>query len=307
MCPIHFSAIEKRLIDSIADAVGKELFKNDMKKLVSERTASICASVSFNGLTGRLTDEIIYIDVPVIEEKDLSDKFCYLRKHYSGYRFGEIHWNTSLVSFKQLKPTSFNERLLLAHELKLLTHIGSHDSIVCPLGITEIENRPASLFKYVSRTDLESFGKVEFKQLKWIVTNLSSALTFLQSKGIILNNLVEGSIFMKEPETYFSLPVIVDFSSACLESTAMHLNIHHREKFSKTNHLPIDVLNGKRKPSFSSDIYSFACLMANSGKRLSCYTPLDKRQLVEATSFKLKDSTRQCFARIIERFLSYPI
>ena len=161
-----------------------------MRNVCSERTASLCSGISFNGLVGRLNDEIIMLDVPVIEPNELTN-VRYI-KYYANYKFGEVDYRESVAALKQLAPTPFDKRLLLSHELKVLTYIGCHDSIVYPLGISEIQNEPVSIFAHVSTTDLDSYRRwIEFDQIRWIIKNISSALQFLQTKCVLLNNLTE--------------------------------------------------------------------------------------------------------------------
>ena len=130
----------------------------------------------------------------------------------------------------------------LSHELKILTYTGCHNSIFHPLGMSEIQDEPVSIITHVSTTDLDSYRRwIELDQTKWIIKNLSSALQFLQSKRVLMNILTEKAILMKDPESFWSLPVIVDFSYACLAECATHFIKHHKKLFSTTSHLPVDV------------------------------------------------------------------
>ena len=109
---------------------------------------------------------------------------------------------------------------------------------------------------------------------------------------------------MKEPEKHLSLPVIADFSYACLVKCATHFTKHHTEVFSSASHLPFDVLQGKRMPSFKSDIYSLAQLMVNLGRKLPSNTSLDKARMLKSAAIQIRACTPHTLPRLTEEFIS---
>ena len=60
------------MIDVVAMAVAKELNQLKLNSIFSPHTAKLCNSSLCNGIIGTFVDEIIYLDVEVIDSKDLS-------------------------------------------------------------------------------------------------------------------------------------------------------------------------------------------------------------------------------------------
>lgn len=259
----NLSPIEKDLYDLIANAILKEMKHLELSRIFNQRTAQLCNSALCNGVAGHINQNVMESDITIVDEQSIAVNN--VSKVDEIFQYKSAFYLQRRVVLKQLRSSGRNNSLLiLAHELKLLSYLGFHRNIVVQLGLTEIDGIPSSMFLKISETDLFQYSRIhrQFRldQVKWMVKNLTSAIEFLHSKNVILNNLTEYSICIEQPE---SVPVIVDFSCAYHVDGAKLLSERFQRRFAKTNHLPAEVLLGKRKPSFSSDIYSFGHLMSH--------------------------------------------
>lgn len=297
--------IEKRLINLVADSIIKELKEDRMRKLFSYRTVKLCSSALCNGLLGNINDNVASSDITIIDNSFINvvstikfnDEFVYKSANYQ----------QRTVMTKQVNSSHKNTLLILGHELKMLRYLGSHENIIKPIGLTESIETISSIFEHVATIDLVEYARMHptylFDQVKWIIKNLTSALQFIHSKSIILNNLVEQSILMR-PTHGYSVPVIIDFSCACHTVGVTCLTQYFQEKFSKTNHLPNEVLCGNRKPSFSSDIYSFGHLISTFASKMINRSGNSERCTVENIAFELLHSDHENFPDILYNLIS---
>ena len=95
---------------------------------------------------------------------------------------------------------------------------------------------------------------------------LVSAVEFLHVKNILNLNLSEITIVSRHSFRYE--PVIIDFSCACHITSAKLLSQYFQEMFKSSAHLPRDVVEGKRVPSYNSDLYSIGVLISHFSGRL---------------------------------------
>ena len=295
----RMSLVERRMFESIADAFIRELKQSSLNKVFSKRTAEMCMASMCNGLTGKIIENVLNTDIDILEGEicldyrwEYSDRFHY----HDGRYFGKE------VVTKQLLSNNHDERLILSYELKILTLLTHHPSIIKPIGFTEIHNKPVAVYETVPSSSLAEFRGFKVNHLKWVLRHLMSAMEFIHSKSIILNFLTEHSVNRVKFDE-FSIPVIVDFSWACHKNGVQVLPKYFREKSAQTNHLPSKVIEGKRPPSFSSDIYSFGILITSIMKRIWVHTPADHKTEIEHLSFKLLSNKRDYFPTELKQFV----
>ena len=156
---------------------------------------------------------------------------------------------------------------LLCYESKVLSLIGSHTNIIPQVGVLVSDQNPMLVLGNVSNVSLSdylkknSFFPVAFL-LNHFLTGLSNGLLHIHSKSILHNNLSISTIFMKST-TYFSVPVLTDFSFACRVSATKCFTIKQCDLLKGYHHLPKEVNSGKCPPSFQSDVYSYGVILSH--------------------------------------------
>ena len=187
-----------------------------------------------------------------------------------------------------------NSLLNLGHELKILNYLGPNANVIPQIGLIDIAGVPFALFEMVMTATLFDYSQdkrfYRVDVVKWIIKHLTSAISFLHSKNIIFNNLIKQSIYMREEENSYWVPVLADFSYACHADGAKLLTKQFQKIFAKTKHLPVPVLLGKQKPSFSSDIFSLGHMISHFA---SGFPNGSERLFVEHVAFILLNNKEQ--------------
>ena len=289
------------MIDVVAMAVAKELNQLKLNSIFSPHTAKLCNSSLCNGIIGTFVDEIIYLDVEVIESKDLFITSSLTRGDF-------LYSRTSDDSFclKQLFSHSpdKSDHLILCHELKDLKYLGPHPNFIVPVGITELGGKPTAVFKGFGMTStLDQYPcKLSYKIILWIFQQLLPTFQFLHEKGILLNNLIDDAISMD-----FILPrrfpvVITDFTFACHVRGSKPLTAHFQSKFARTKHLPTEVLLGNKPPSPNSDIYSLGVLISRLSERMDHHSTEKERSSLGRISINLLTNKKDHFSPALVQF-----
>ena len=297
----NLSSVERKMFESIADAFAKELNQLTLNKVCSERTAVMCSSSMCNGLPGTMVEEVFGADIDIVDGKITLD---YGRNYQNRFRFFKATLKGKSVFAKQMFSNLHDGRLILSHELQILTLITYHPSIIHPIGFTEVDLKPTAIFEDVPSTSLADFRGFEVIHLKHVLKHLLSALEFIHSKKIILNFLTEQSVAKISWEE-FSIPMITDFSWACHEKGSVPLSLFFQSKFAETKHLPNRVLKGKLPPSFNSDIFSFGMLMSRLIKRIcQIHTSAEEKAEIEHLIVKLLSNQKNHFPTELRIFLN---
>ena len=220
--------------------------------------------------------------------------------------------NGELVILKkvreQLGQSNTDKKFLSLHEAKILKLVGNHKNIVKFYGVTDLSSVPSLVLSYESGSTLKQCLKnwkdENAMKIVGLLEELVSAITWLHKTNVLHNMLLPENITIRHM-IYFYEPVIVGFAHACRSTGAKPLTIIQQRKFSEYNHLPLDVISGRKPPSVASDVFSFGRLLQQLALRT--YKSSDQREIFERicnSCLSMEKMIVMDFSFVVKEYLS---
>lgn len=270
------------LYEAICDILVKEIGHENLRKQFNPRTSFINQFLVGSGLVGFTHNDIIYTDISILSDKELS------LKNGIDFKSGSFSIRRAKIGCRDVMlKTLLSKRpkdcyVLLGYELKTFLHIGFHQNIVAPIGLTKINDNIYSVYQFVDMSitlnnHVDLLSCFSNHHIIWFARPLISALDFIHERGIILNNLTGNTVVMKMVDGHRE-PMIVDMSLSCHVKGAKPLALSTVEKVSRWKSLPQNVLCRKLAPSISSDNYSLSVLLWSFSNHL--YDDDDERAVL---------------------------
>lgn len=109
-------------------------------------------------------------------------------------------------------------------------------------------------------------NKIDLDRHHWRPVLLGCSSALVESKCILHNDIKSDNILIERLPPQFSdvRAVLIDFNKACVCSEAQRYSLSSKERKYYAQHYPQvapEVRNGCETQSFSSDIYSFGCVI----------------------------------------------
>ena len=299
--------IEKNLCDQIAEVLVKECQQKTLDKCVSSRTSKTCSRSLCNDTIGYLNDQIVAIDIALLSEISLNSSISNLLWQGNDILYKSGIYLDKNILIKQLSlesARSKNSEMILGMELKILSYVGSHCSIIKFLGLTYVSGVASSVFETRNFMLLHNYSnalRLTKKQILLIIRDVISATQFLHVRKVLHNNITIESILMSIGDNNNDRAILSDFTCACHIRDVNFLSKVFQTMFTKYRHLPHEVLQGDVKPSFGSDIYSIFCLTTILSERLSQFTTDSEHMKLFNISKLLKLNKGHSFPKEVTR------
>lgn len=267
---------------------SRELSKIKLDSIFKPRTAMMVDAANFSDFLGNIDRVMLECPLEVLNfpEESISSHYeCHVsRKHNLIKVFLK---NGEICILKQLlKSNKYSKTkclTLIAREMKILSLVGPHSNIVNIHGVTWFKNEPSLVMSFESDITLKYMlqkfrSRPQIHFIKAIVNGITAAISFLQEKKVVHNMLIPENICLRYNGKVYD-PVIVGFSYAIRLASSRILTIPQQKLVEDFVHMPYNVRKGKEAPSFSSDMYAFACVL----RKLSCHLPNGKSHLISGT------------------------
>lgn len=230
---------------------------------------------------------------------------CYLAK-YRGINVAVKEYND-----RNGKKTLSNLIHSAENEARVIMSLGDHKGLPLLFGICR-ETLPVCLvllFHGVKDATLTLFKAAEKDLLDakaWytVFLKIALALQHVHDKGFLHNDLKGNNVVLEEEEdigndTIVYNPVIIDFGcSVAIElAKPRPAQPNYLKEVNKRSHIAPEILDGTKKPTTSSDVYSFAHMYDFVRRKCKLSKPRQLRASLDKDS-----NARPCLKELIEYF-----
>lgn len=247
---------------------SRELSKIKFEKHFTPRTRQLVDAANFSDFLGYMDKTLIETEVPITEDIGYESEHVIARTQM--YELKELRLLNGEIVVKKTARRDLNlskvkMNCYLLHETKILRLIGKHPNIVSALGIYLSNSCVYSMvLTYEANVTLKKmFDKIvaiEFEVTKHILLKLSDAIEYIHFKHVLHNGIVPTNVCLRFNSLMYE-PILVGFSCAMRICSSKPLTIYQQERFKEMVHLPIEVRQGLRAPSISSDLYALKILI----------------------------------------------
>ena len=295
--------------NTVLQARSAELTRSKLMEKVSGRVLKIVDTALFSDLLCRSDPVLLEIAVGMFQKDGLNieirkEKRGHMSKSYMcTFEDGEPFVLKKFL-FGDKKQADVQNLKFISQECRILRYVGKHANLVQTYGITKLQDGFYSVLSYDGEHSLnEKILNSHFssdQDIRTLGMGIAVGVNYLQQKGVLHNNLTVENVVLRRAG-HVEKPVIIGFTFACREVVSKCLSDEAIKKFLTTYHFPPEVISGRCRLSYSSDVFSVGKIMQKVLRRklpLTSYQ-IDKMNLFVEKCCSLNPKDRPIFSDFI--------